>query len=135
MEGGDVVDQGQHLGVDPVHAALALPLQAQAAARGLVQALPARMQAAAIAPYLDQLPFRLSPELSRRIGDAAGGAAGEGEDVEVVVRGKPEQFNRPDYSFRLDAADADGPLGDEAVTITTRQRGDWTRKSKHGSCR
>jgi len=43
-----------------------------------------------------------------------------------VVRGKPENFNRPDYNFRLerDAGD-DGrePQGDERVSITTRQRG------------
>ena len=45
-----------------------------------------------------------------------------------VVRGKPENFNRPDYNFRLvsspDAAQgADGPSGEEEVLITTRQRG------------
>jgi exoribonuclease-2 len=43
-----------------------------------------------------------------------------------VVRGKPENFNRPDYSFKLDN-DRGGliepPQGDERVTITTRQRG------------
>jgi exoribonuclease II len=40
-----------------------------------------------------------------------------------VVRGKPETFNRPDYTFRLDRS-ADGePQGDETVRISTRQRG------------
>ena len=44
-----------------------------------------------------------------------------------VVRGKPENFNRPDYNFKLEPApdglaDA-GPIGTERVTITTRQRG------------
>ncbi|MEO7150352.1 MAG: RNB domain-containing ribonuclease, partial [Burkholderiaceae bacterium] len=44
------------------------------------------------------------------------------------VRGKPENFNRPDYNFRLAGADAgdtkgDGPKGDERVVITTRARG------------
>jgi exoribonuclease II len=46
-----------------------------------------------------------------------------------VVRGKPENFNRPDYNFRLEQND-DGqtsaggePHGDERVQITTRQRG------------
>jgi exoribonuclease II len=44
-----------------------------------------------------------------------------------VVRGKPENFNRPDYNFRLESA-ADGaaggePQGTERVVITTRQRG------------
>lgn len=57
-----------------------------------------------------------------------------------VVRGKPENFNRPDYTFKLAApvaeaspsADgqhpksspsADGPRGDETVLIGTRRRG------------
>ena len=41
-----------------------------------------------------------------------------------VVRGKPEVFTRPDYSFHLerDAAD-DEPRGDETVRIRTRRRG------------
>jgi exoribonuclease-2 len=40
-----------------------------------------------------------------------------------VVRGKPENFNRPDYNFRVPAAAADGPTGEEAVEITVRRRG------------
>ena len=47
-----------------------------------------------------------------------------------VVRGKPENFNRPDYNFRLERAGDTGdaaangePQGDERVVITTRQRG------------
>jgi len=42
-----------------------------------------------------------------------------------VVRGKPENFNRPDYNFRLER-EGDGaaePKGDERVSITTRARG------------
>ncbi|MBC7394482.1 exoribonuclease-2 [Variovorax sp. GrIS 2.14] len=39
-----------------------------------------------------------------------------------VVRGKPENFNRPDYNFRLIGNDGE-PQGSEQVTITTRQRG------------
>jgi exoribonuclease II len=39
-----------------------------------------------------------------------------------VVRGKPELFNRPDYNFRLDGPGR-LPQGDEAVQISTRQRG------------
>jgi exoribonuclease-2 len=44
-----------------------------------------------------------------------------------VVRGKPENFNRPDYNFKL--LDAEGkaptqpPAGDETVLITERKRG------------
>jgi exoribonuclease II len=40
-----------------------------------------------------------------------------------VVRGKPENFNRPDYNFKLDNPSGKEPQGDEAVSITTRQRG------------
>jgi len=41
-----------------------------------------------------------------------------------VVRGKPETFNRPDYSFKLDrASNNTPPTGDETVFIGTRQRG------------
>ena len=55
-----------------------------------------------------------------------------------VVRGKPENFNRPDYNFRLDrangadladhgdraeASSSGEPLGDETVRISERKRG------------
>ncbi|HMN75866.1 MAG TPA: RNB domain-containing ribonuclease [Burkholderiaceae bacterium] len=41
-----------------------------------------------------------------------------------AVRGKPEVFTRPDYSFRLVREDdACPPRGDEQVLITTRRRG------------
>jgi exoribonuclease-2 len=40
-----------------------------------------------------------------------------------VVRGKPENFNRPDYNFKLDNPSGGEPLGDEAVSISIRQRG------------
>ena len=40
-----------------------------------------------------------------------------------VARGKPENFNRPDYNFRLDGVAGSEPQGTERVTITTRQRG------------
>jgi exoribonuclease-2 len=41
-----------------------------------------------------------------------------------VVRGKPESFNRPDYSFKLERESNDTPpTGDEMVRIATRQRG------------
>ena len=39
-----------------------------------------------------------------------------------LVRGKPEVFTRPDYSFRLDG-DGSEPRGDEPVHISPRQRG------------
>jgi exoribonuclease-2 len=40
-----------------------------------------------------------------------------------VVRGKPENFNRPDYAFRI-ANEGDAPIaGDEPVEIVLRQRG------------
>ncbi|HEY0823454.1 MAG TPA: RNB domain-containing ribonuclease [Ramlibacter sp.] len=40
-----------------------------------------------------------------------------------VVRGKPENFNRPDYNFRVPDAGEDGPTGEERVEITVRARG------------
>ena len=40
-----------------------------------------------------------------------------------VMRGKPENFNRPDYNFKLSNAPGTEPVGTEQVTITTRQRG------------
>ena len=40
------------------------------------------------------------------------------------VRGKPETFNRPDYSFKLERASSEQPpQGDETVRIGVRQRG------------
>jgi exoribonuclease-2 len=39
-----------------------------------------------------------------------------------VIRGKPENFNRPDYNFRLTGNDAE-PDGSERVQITLRRRG------------
>jgi exoribonuclease II len=40
-----------------------------------------------------------------------------------VARGKPETFNRPDYSFKLDSDGSHEPEGHETVHIGTRQRG------------
>ncbi len=40
-----------------------------------------------------------------------------------VVRGKPENFNRPDYNFRLDNAAGVEPTGQEQVSISVRRRG------------
>ncbi|KJS76484.1 MAG: ribonuclease II [Comamonadaceae bacterium BICA1-1] len=40
-----------------------------------------------------------------------------------VVRGKPETFTRPDYTFALQDAPPEGPTGDERVQIGTRSRG------------
>ncbi|MES2977627.1 MAG: RNB domain-containing ribonuclease [Pseudomonadota bacterium] len=40
-----------------------------------------------------------------------------------IVRGKPENFNRPDYNFKLDNPGGAEPQGNERVSITTRQRG------------
>ena len=40
-----------------------------------------------------------------------------------VVRGKPENFNRPDYNFRLEGGNGHEPQGTERVLISTRQRG------------
>jgi exoribonuclease-2 len=40
-----------------------------------------------------------------------------------VVRGKPENFNRPDYNFKLVGNEGAEPQGTEQVQISTRQRG------------
>jgi exoribonuclease-2 len=40
-----------------------------------------------------------------------------------VVRGKPENFNRPDYTFKLTGGIGGEPDGSETVVIGTRQRG------------
>jgi exoribonuclease-2 len=40
-----------------------------------------------------------------------------------LVRGKPENFNRPDYNFRLTGRDGQEPDGSEQVEISVRQRG------------
>ena len=41
-----------------------------------------------------------------------------------VVRGKPENFNRPDYNFRLERESVESePTGAERVAIDTRRRG------------
>ncbi|MEN9384228.1 MAG: hypothetical protein RL323_1371 [Pseudomonadota bacterium] len=40
-----------------------------------------------------------------------------------VVRGKPETFNRPDYTFKLQGVQGPEPHGDETVVIGTRSRG------------
>jgi exoribonuclease-2 len=41
-----------------------------------------------------------------------------------VVRGKPENFSRPDYSFKLVGNDGDIPTGSETVQISVRPRGE-----------
>jgi len=40
-----------------------------------------------------------------------------------VARGKPENFNRPDYNFKLDDIAGSEPDGSETVAITERKRG------------
>jgi exoribonuclease-2 len=40
-----------------------------------------------------------------------------------VVRGKPENFNRPDYNFKLVGNDGAEPQGTELVQISVRERG------------
>ncbi len=45
------------------------------------------------------------------------------KSLREIVRGKPENFNRPDYNFKLDNPSWQEPVGNEQVSITTRQRG------------
>ncbi len=71
-------------------------------------------QAVAEYPFAPELAFafRLAQQLKAR---------------REVVRGKPENFNRPDFNFRLDRAAGRGddqpPDGSETVRITERRRG------------
>ncbi|NPC56089.1 ribonuclease catalytic domain-containing protein [Caenimonas soli] len=45
------------------------------------------------------------------------------KSLRELVRGKPENFNRPDYNFRLVGNDGAEPVGDEQVEISVRRRG------------
>jgi len=45
------------------------------------------------------------------------------KSLREIARGKPENFNRPDYNFKLDNPSGQEPQGNEQVTISTRQRG------------
>ncbi|HWI79303.1 MAG TPA: RNB domain-containing ribonuclease, partial [Ramlibacter sp.] len=45
------------------------------------------------------------------------------KSLREVARGKPENFNRPDYNFRLADSCGDEPTGEEQVEIDVRRRG------------
>jgi exoribonuclease-2 len=45
------------------------------------------------------------------------------KSLRELARGKPENFNRPDYNFRLVGNDGREPQGDEEVQISVRRRG------------
>ncbi|MDB5881665.1 MAG: exoribonuclease R-like protein, partial [Ramlibacter sp.] len=45
------------------------------------------------------------------------------KSLREVARGKPENFNRPDYNFKLSGGRGDEPTGDEQVEISIRRRG------------
>ncbi|MBA3770908.1 MAG: RNB domain-containing ribonuclease [Ramlibacter sp.] len=45
------------------------------------------------------------------------------KSLRELVRGRPENFNRPDYNFRLIGNDGAEPTGDEQVQISVRRRG------------
>jgi len=51
------------------------------------------------------------------------GLANKLKAAREVVRGKPETFNRPDHTFRLEGAGDAGPSGNETVVMGLRQRG------------
>ncbi|HEX2540869.1 MAG TPA: RNB domain-containing ribonuclease, partial [Caldimonas sp.] len=61
-------------------------------------------------PFRDELTF-----LHRLAGHLKAGRE--------AVRGKPENFNRPDYTFRIDVEDGSAIRGDERVHIGQRRRG------------
>lgn len=81
----------------------------------------------ALAPDAAGFPFAAELAFAHRLAKAL-------KAQREVVRGKPENFNRPDYSFKLEReAAADGappgahepsePAGNERVSITPRRRG------------
>jgi exoribonuclease II len=45
------------------------------------------------------------------------------KSLRELVRGKPENFNRPDYNFKLSGTGDGEPSGDEQVEISVRRRG------------
>ncbi|HEY2187295.1 MAG TPA: RNB domain-containing ribonuclease [Caldimonas sp.] len=79
-------------------------LEAQIDETAIAAGLPPSLPFAAELGFLHALARRLKAERER-------------------VRGKPENFNRPDYTFRVDR-DGDGPItGEEHVEIVPRKRG------------
>jgi len=79
-------------------------LEAQIDDESLAAGLPASLPFAAELTFLHALATKLKGERER-------------------VRGKPENFNRPDYTFRLDVAEGKAIGGDERVEIVPRKRG------------
>jgi exoribonuclease-2 len=51
------------------------------------------------------------------------GLASHLKSLREIARGKPENFNRPDYNFRLIGNEGREPDGSEQVSITVRRRG------------
>ncbi|MEO6362685.1 MAG: RNB domain-containing ribonuclease, partial [Caldimonas sp.] len=79
--------------------------------------LEAEVNAASLAAGLpDALPFAAELGFLHRL-------AGHLKAGREVVRGKPENFNRPDYAFHIGADDGAAIRGNETVRITPRQRG------------
>jgi len=62
--------------------------------------------------------YRFAPELA-----FAFRLANHLKALREVARGKPENFTRPDYNFRLEGNDGREPRGNELVSIVTRRRG------------
>ncbi len=79
-------------------------LEAEIDEETLAAGLPASLPFAAELTFLHALARRLKAEREK-------------------VRGKPENFNRPDYSFRLARAEGGPIVGDERVEIAPRRRG------------
>ncbi|MBL8348621.1 MAG: RNB domain-containing ribonuclease [Rubrivivax sp.] len=86
-----------------------------------------RVSTGTVAPETAGFPFAAELAFAHRLARAL-------KAQREVVRGKPENFNRPDYSFKLEReAAADGappdarepsePTGNERVSITPRRRG------------
>ncbi|MEW6704632.1 MAG: RNB domain-containing ribonuclease [Pseudomonadota bacterium] len=63
-------------------------------------------------------PYAFAPELA-----FAFRLAHHLKALREIARGKPENFNRPDYTFRLEGNEGHEPDGGEIVRIGTRRRG------------
>ncbi len=70
-----------------------------------------------------QATYRFAPELA-----FAYRLANHLKRLREVVRGKPENFNRPDYNFRLEGNDDREPRGDEVVSAVRRSISSWPKR-------
>jgi exoribonuclease-2 len=74
-------------------------------------------------PEFEHAPGAIAPRIGRQTLAFLFRLAKHLKARRELVRGKPENFSRPDYNFRLIGNDGGPPRGDEVVQIGLRQRG------------